>query len=83
VPAEALQKGVYLQLGAFSSADNAESLRGHLARELDWLNEGIQINFGGGIHRVHLGPYANRAEAEKVAERIRLSLGFKPTFVVR
>lgn len=81
--APASLRGVFLQLGAFSSADNAESLRSHLMRELDWLNEGIQINAGGGMHRVHLGPYASRAEAEKVAEKIRLALGYKPTFVTR
>ncbi|MFZ2854598.1 MAG: septal ring lytic transglycosylase RlpA family protein [Rhodocyclaceae bacterium] len=79
----ALQRGIFLQLGAFASADNAESLRSHLTRELDWLSEGVQINTGGGMHRVHLGPYANRGEAEKVAERIRLALGYKPTFVTR
>ncbi|WP_153110634.1 septal ring lytic transglycosylase RlpA family protein [Propionivibrio limicola] len=78
-----VQKGVFLQLGAFSSADNAESLRSHLSRELDWLTEGIQINAGGGIHRVHLGPYPSRADAEKVAEKIRLALGYKPAFVTR
>lgn len=78
-----LQKGLFLQLGAFSSADNAESLRLHLARELDWLSESIEVNAGGGVHRVHLGPYANRADAEQVAERIRLALGYKPTFVTR
>ncbi len=76
-------RGVFLQLGAFSSAENAESLRSHLLRELDWLNEGIQINTGGGMHRVHLGPYSSRADAEKVAEKIRLALGYKPTFVAR
>ena len=76
-------KGVFLQLGAFSSTDNAESLRSHLSRELEWLNEGIQIVTGNGIHRVHLGPYASRMDAEKVAERIRLALGYKPTFVTR
>ncbi|MBK7952819.1 MAG: septal ring lytic transglycosylase RlpA family protein [Candidatus Accumulibacter sp.] len=76
-------RGVFLQLGAFSSAENAESLRAHLLRELDWLNEGIQINTGGGMHRVHLGPYGSRADAEKVAEKIRLALGYKPTFVAR
>ena len=81
LPADA--RGVFLQLGAFASADNAESLRSHLARELDWLTEGIQINAGGGMHRVHLGPYPSRAEAEKVAERIRLALGYKPTFLTR
>lgn len=77
------QKGLFLQLGAFASADNAESLRLHLMRELDWLNETIEINAGGGMHRVHLGPYTSRADAEKVAERIRLALGYKPGFVTR
>ena len=75
--------GVFLQLGAFASVDNAESLRAHLARELDWLTEGIQVNADSGLHRVHLGPYPSRADAEKVAERIRLALGYKPTFVSR
>ena len=75
--------GVFLQLGAFSNADNAENLRSHLSRELDWLQEGIRINAGGGMYRVHLGPYASRADAEKVAEKIRLALGYKPGFVAR
>ena len=76
-------RGVFLQLGAFASAENAESLRSHLMRELDWLNEGVQINAGGGMHRVHLGPYTSRVDAERIAERIRLALGYKPTFVTR
>jgi len=76
-------RGLFLQLGAFSSADNAESLRSHLVRELDWLSDAIQINAGGGMHRVHLGPYASRADADAVAEKIRLALGYKPTFVTR
>ena len=82
-PTSSAAKGVFLQLGAFSNADNAESLRTHLLRELDWLSEGVQINSSGGMQRVHLGPYANRADAEKVAEKIRLTLGYKPTFVIR
>ena len=82
-PTQSTQKGVFLQLGAFSNADNAESLRSHLARELDWLTEGIQINAGNGMHRVHLGPYASRSDAEKVAEKIRLALGYKPTYITR
>ncbi|HOG03751.1 MAG TPA: SPOR domain-containing protein, partial [Accumulibacter sp.] len=79
----ASMRSVFLQLGAFASAENAESLRSHLLRELDWLSEGVQINAGGGMHRVHLGPYASRADAERVAERIRLALGYKPTLVAR
>jgi len=76
-------KGIYLQLGAFSSQDNAENLKNHLLRELDWLNETMRVNPGGGIHRLHLGPYASRSDAEKVAEKIRGTLGYQPTIVTR
>lgn len=79
----AAQRGLFLQLGAFASADNAESLRSHLSRELEWLSEAIQISPGGGIHRVHLGPYASRSDAERVAEKIRQALGYKPALVTR
>lgn len=75
--------GIFLQLGAFASADNADSLRLHLLRELDWLTESVQVRSAGGLHRVHLGPYPSRVDADKVAERIRLALGYKPTFFVR
>lgn len=75
--------GIFLQLGAFSNQDNAESLRAKLARELDWLGEPMQVQSKGGMHRLHVGPYRDRQEAEKVAERIRTALGFKPTLVAR
>jgi rare lipoprotein A len=75
--------GIYLQLGAFGNPDNAENLRNHLTRELDWLNEPMRIRSGGGIHRLHLGPYASRSEADLVAEKIRASLGQRPTIITR
>jgi rare lipoprotein A len=78
-----LPAGVYLQLGAFANADNADNLKSHLGRELDWLNEPMRVVPGNGIHRVQVGPYANRAEADRIAERIRNSHGFKPTVVIR
>ena len=81
--AAAPPSGIYLQLGAFSSNDNAESLRAHLARELEWLTESIYVIPGDKLFRVQLGPYASRNDAEKVAERIRQSHGQKPSFVVR
>jgi rare lipoprotein A len=76
-------KGIYLQLGAFANLDNAENLKNHLSRELDWVTESMRIQAAGNIHRLQLGPYANRGDAERVAERIRSSLGYKPTFVTR
>ncbi len=79
----AAAKGVFLQLGAFANADNAENLKNHLQRELDWLTESMRITPGGGVHRLHLGPYASRSDADRVAERIRAALGYKPTVIVR
>lgn len=75
--------GVLLQLGAFANADNAESLRQRLLREQDWAESELRINTSGGIHRLHLGPYPNRADAERAAERIRQSYGFTPTLITR
>ncbi len=72
--------GVYIQLGAFSNADNATTLRAHLRRELDWVTEPITIYSAGNLLRVQLGPYSSRGDAERVAEKIRASLGYRPTY---
>ena len=80
-PIRAPASGIYLQIGAFASGDNAESLRAHLARELDWLNGVIHVIPGGRLYRVQVGPYAQRSEAEQVAERIRVAYGKKPGIV--
>ena len=76
-------RGVFLQLGAFGNPDNAENLKNHLSRELDWLAEPMRVQASGGIHRLQLGPYANRGDADRVAEKIKAALGYKPTVIVR
>jgi rare lipoprotein A len=43
----------------------------------------MRVQPGGGIHRLHLGPYASRGDADRVAERIRATLGARPTIVIR
>jgi rare lipoprotein A len=70
--------GLYLQLGAFSSAENAEAFRDRMARELSWLNEPIQIAAAASLHRVRLGPYRTREEAQAIADKIRATLDFAP-----
>lgn len=67
--------GLWIQLGAFSSADGAESFREHVTRELDWMREPVQIQSRDGMHRVRLGPYRNREEAAAIAEKVARSLG--------
>ena len=74
---------LFLQLGAFSSASNAESLRAQLTNTLDWLDEKIQVHSSDNFYRVQVGPYANRAAAEKIAGKIHTRIGIWPSFVVR
>ncbi|MDH5263290.1 MAG: septal ring lytic transglycosylase RlpA family protein [Betaproteobacteria bacterium] len=73
--------GLYLQLGAFSSVDNAETFRNRIARDLPWLYEPIQIATAGSLHRVRLGPYRTRDEAQAIADKIRASLDFAPVII--
>ncbi|MDR2165144.1 MAG: septal ring lytic transglycosylase RlpA family protein [Zoogloeaceae bacterium] len=74
--------GIFLQLGAFTSAENAENLRNHLSRELDWLTAPLRIHKTGNFHRLQLGPCADRASAEQIARRIESALGFTPAIVI-
>ena len=75
--------GLWLQLGAFSSRESAESFRDHAAKELAWNNEPLQVMSRDGMHRVRLGPFRNREEAGAIADKIRQTLGFAPTLIVR
>ncbi len=65
------KSGHYLQLGAFGSRDNAESLRIKLARELGDLGERLTIRSSGSLHRLQLGPWADLTEARKIAEQLK------------
>ncbi len=75
--------GVYLQLGAFSARENAESFRAHVYRELGWLSDVIHVYPVGRLYKLHLGPYETRDQASTVAQRIETELNFKPVFIVR
>ncbi len=70
--------GLYLQLGAFSSAENAVAFRDRVAGELPWLHEPIEVAGAGALHRVRLGPYRTREEAEAIADKIRRTLDLAP-----
>ncbi|HUP97528.1 MAG TPA: septal ring lytic transglycosylase RlpA family protein [Usitatibacter sp.] len=72
---------LWLQLGAFSSVESAESFRDHVARELSWLLEPVGIASHDGLHRVRLGPYRNPEEASAIGDKVRRSLGIAPALV--
>ncbi|QJR13062.1 Endolytic peptidoglycan transglycosylase RlpA [Usitatibacter rugosus] len=74
---------LYLQLGAFSAAENAELFRNRMQGELGWNLEPIDIAQRDGLHRVRLGPYRNRDEALAIAEKVRSTLGYSPALTNR
>jgi rare lipoprotein A len=75
--------GHYVQVGAFSSRENAEDFRGRVARELSWLTESVQVLSIGDLWRLHVGPYRSGDAARSIAERIETQLNLKPFLVVR
>lgn len=74
---------VYLQLGAFSSRENAEDLKSRIARQLGWLTESVQVLASGALWRLHVGPYRSSDAARAIAERIETELRIKPLVVGR
>lgn len=83
VPTVAELRGIFLQLGAFASQDNAESFRARVAEQVSGLSGTLQIQPKGGTYRVQLGPFADAQEAKRVANKIRDTLDFKPFVVQR
>jgi len=75
--------GVYVQLGAFSQADNARSFLAHLQAELGWLSDVTGIYRRDGVYRVQAGPYTDRSEALRIANRIEQALDLKPVLINR
>jgi rare lipoprotein A len=75
--------GVYLQLGAFGAREGAEEFRIKTYQQLPWLSETMYIVARDRLFRVQLGPYKDRTDAGVAAEKIRETLQFRPTFVLR
>ncbi len=75
--------GVYLQLGAFGSQDNADNYLVRLRSQIEWMEPALHVYPKDGLFRVHAGPYANRAEARAAADRISQALGIKAMVLTR
>jgi rare lipoprotein A len=70
--------GVYLQLAAFGSRENAESYLARAKLQFEWMAERLQVRTREWMYRVHAGPYASPDEARAAAERMAAALGAKP-----
>lgn len=74
--------GHYLQVGAFGSRDNAESLRVRLALTLGELGDRLLIRSAGNLHRLQLGPWTDIGEARRIAEQLKTAFDL-PSLLVR
>jgi rare lipoprotein A len=77
------ETGLWLQVGAFATAEAADLFREKLARDMPWMMEPAQVVFRDGLHRVRLGPYRNSDEATAIGEKVRRSMGVAPVLVIR
>ena len=74
---------IFLQLGAFNTARNAEGFRNMVEIELSWLADKLQVLASDGRFRLHAGPFKSDAEARQAASKIAAALQLKPFVVVR
>jgi rare lipoprotein A len=69
---------VFLQFGAFKSAQGAESFLARMRAELGESSKHFSLYEKEGLTRVHFGPYKNSNEARNAATKLEAKLGFKP-----
>ncbi len=67
--------GIFVQVGAFKQKDNADQLRERILGNGIAQNGAVVSWYNEGIHRVRLGPYPSRDEAERAASQLKQSLG--------
>jgi rare lipoprotein A len=80
---ELLGQGIYLQVGAFSRADNALQLLDRLQRELQLEAGQTRVVLNRSLHRVQLGPYPSDAAAHSDRMRVRERLDLTAVLVRR
>lgn len=83
MPVGADAGGIYLQLGAFGSRENAENFLARMKLQIDWLAGALHVFSRDGLYRVRAGPYPMESEARRDADRVSQLLGMKPFVLTR
>ena len=73
--------GAFVQVGAFKSADNAGELSKKIMAQNIVENAPVNSWYNQGVYRVRIGPYANRADAEMAAVKLKKALGVN-TYII-
>lgn len=75
--------GAFVQLGAFSTAANAQDMAGRVRTELGMFADRLHLLSDGGRYRLQVGPFASADEARIEAGRIGALLNLQPFVVFR
>ena len=67
--------GFVVQLGAFGNFGNAQNFLAHVQAQLADAQVEPKVRDVGGLYRVYVGPYPDRDEARRVADRITAAFG--------
>jgi len=81
--ATASESGIFVQVGVFKSAENAGGLSKKILDQNLVENARVNSWYNQGVYRVRIGPYANRADADRVAMKIKDSLGLNTYIIVQ
>jgi rare lipoprotein A len=82
MPVASADGGYVVQLGAFGNYANAQNFLAHLANQLAPVAVEPKIRQVNGLFRVFVGPYPNREDARRTADRLRDALGLPSTIAV-
>jgi rare lipoprotein A len=77
LPVPVLDRGYWLQLGAFRSAGNAGAARERLGRKVGGLGASLDVVPENGLFKLRAGPWATRDAAQAAAERVRAVTGME------
>ncbi|CAM5786630.1 septal ring lytic transglycosylase RlpA family protein [Castellaniella caeni] len=70
--------GIYLQFGAFASAENAQALAQKVNAQMDQGLGQASVSQQASLYKVRMGPYASRDEASQTAATLATSAGLNP-----
>ena len=76
IPLSAAPGGFAVQLGAFANYANAQNFLAHVQNQLASVPVEAKVRQVGGLFRVYVGPYPDREEARRIADRLKNAFGF-------
>ncbi len=79
IPVAVALGGFAVQLGAFANYANAQNFLAHVQNQLASLPVEAKVRQVGGLFRVYVGPYPDREDARRIAERLKSAFGFAAT----